>query len=97
VVVGLVVVVLAGVLVVVAGLLVVVEAAGTVVCVVTGVVVAVEGAVVVVLTGAVVPSMAWRSATVVDPGGLGRLVLAGTKPTVINWRFWSLRPFGWDA
>jgi hypothetical protein len=56
--------------------------------VVVGVVVA--GVVVVVATG-VVPSTAWRSATSVAEGTLGRLLADGPNPTVINCVLRSLR------
>jgi hypothetical protein len=67
-------------------LVVVVEDVGAVVVVVVAV-----GAVVVVVTGADVPSMAWRRATSVAEGTLGRLLADGPNPTVINWVLRSLR------
>ena len=50
----------------------------------------------VVLVTGVVPLMAPMSARLVLPGGLGSDAPAGTKPTVMSWRFCSFKSFGWE-
>jgi hypothetical protein len=57
-------------------------------------VVVVVGATVVVVTGADVPSMAWRRATSVVAGTLGRALVAGPNPTVTSWELRSFRLAG---
>ncbi len=89
-----VVVVGAAVVVVVEGAVVVVAAVELVVAegAEVGVVVA-DGVEVVVATGWL-PARTWSNAVIVEPGGLGSVVPAGTKPTVMSWRLRSLRSAG---
>jgi hypothetical protein len=71
---------------------VVVVVVGAVVVVVAGVeVVVADGAVVVVVATGWLPARTWSKAVIVEPGGLGNVVPAGTKPTVMSWRLRSLR------